>query len=206
VKLASLACLIATIVSTTTAQATVGGPQLVQVLGWDPKAERAYVAIRFFDDIHGGPAVYYFDLRRTRSYQPIRVRAYERVAYALVDSLAAHLRPLRHIATTSSSIVHVLERDSVDIGRPLARYRVRFFARLPMPLPFWSHEYQVDVVTYRDSTVRQLALFSIPGRKELLTVLSFIGNRVEGGYETQSPVLFGAPGAPGVLGPIRGDE
>ena len=188
------------------ARATVGGQQLAEVLGWDAKAARVYVALRFFDDIHGGPSVYYFDIRHDKTYQPAQVRIEEGAASALVDSLATHLQPLRPIATTSFSAVRVLESDSLDIGFPLVRYRVRLFLKLPMPRPYWSHEYQVDVVTYRDPDVRQLALFEIPGRKELLSILSFIGNRVEGGYETQFPVLLGAKDAPEVLGPIRCDQ
>ena len=49
---------------------------------------------------------------------------------------------------------------------------------------------RVIVTAYRQSEVSTLRYYSIPGRPEMLAILSFVGIPFEEGYEAQVPVLL----------------
>ena len=80
-------------------------------------------------------------------------------------------------------------------GRTI-RYRVR--AR-------WEREPEFEFTTWGSTEVLLKAVYRIPGRGERLFVFAFTGDRSEGGYETQVPVIV-RPGETGLrqVGGARG--
>ena len=167
-----------------TAHATVGGPELAEVLGWDAVDQKAFVALHHFDDSGYFPTVLYFDLRRP-SPLPMVVR------WSLEDTpeharkmsaLRRRLRLLRPVpASTIPFRTEILKRDSIDgCGNRWARYRLKVEGR----------NVAFEAITVRDSVARLVSLYAIPGRKERLGLISFVGIACESGYEVQVPVLL----------------
>lgn len=68
----------------------------------------------------------------------------------------------------------------------MTRYRVRV-SRLDR-----NWDGSLEVQTYQDSTVRVVSVHPVPGHRERLAIISFVGIPYEGGYETQIPMLIGS--------------
>jgi hypothetical protein len=77
-----------------------------------------------------------------------------------------------------------MARDSLHDAYPgqVVRYRVR--AR-------WEREPEFEFTTWGSPEVLLRAVYRLPGRGERLFVFAFTGDRSEGGYETQEPVIVG---------------
>jgi hypothetical protein len=179
------------------ARATVGGPTLLDVLGWDPLAKRVYV--HFVDTSGGG---FFGDVV---SFAPDSgavgvpepwVRHGEE-SYAdpvLLGKLADLRRRLAPMAVEPAAVMpwvsRVVARDSLDDGYPgqVVRYRVR--AR-------WEREPEFEFTTWGSPEVLLKAVYVIPGHAARLFVFAFTGDRMESGYETQAPVIV-APGETGL--------
>ncbi len=179
------------------ALATVGGPTLLDVLGWDPDARRIYV--HFVDTSGGdffGDVVSFAPDSGAAGVSEPWVRHGEGTAGepALQARLADLRRRLNPMAIEPAAVIpwesSVVARDSLDDGYAgqVVRYRVR--AR-------WEREPEFEFVTWGSPGVLLKAVYRIPGRAERLFVFAFVGNRMETGYETQVPVIVG-PGEKGL--------
>ena len=100
--------------------------------------------------------------------------------------LTRSLAPLRELPSTTipqEAKVAVLDTLENAYGHwPRYRVRVSWFNGVC--------EGWVETIVYRDTSVRMIRLFQVPGRKELIGVFSFRGIPTEGGYEKQVPVAL----------------
>ena len=194
---ASLAVVAASLAGAAPAPATVGGPTLLDVLGWDPATERVYV--HFVDtsggDFFGDVVSFAPDSGAVGVSEPW-VRHGEGTAEdpalgARLADLKRRLEPMRlepaAVIPWASSVV---ARDSLDGGYAgqAVRYRVR--AR-------WEREPEFEFTTWGSPEVLLKAVYAIPGHAARLFVFAYVGDRREGGYETQVPVIV-APGETGL--------
>lgn len=180
------------------ATATVGGPTLLDVLGWDPDARRVYVHFIPTDggDSFGEVVSFAPDTGALAVREPWGRRG-EGTAQdpALRERLAALRRRLNPLVAEPATVIpfqsSVVARDSVRddylLGQ-VVRYRVR--AR-------WEMEPEFEFTTWGSPEVLLKAVYRIPGRAERLFVFAFTGDRFESGYETQEPVIV-APGQKGL--------
>lgn len=60
----------------------------------------------------------------------------------------------------------------------------------------WRYETEFEVTCFHRKDVVVKSVHRVPGRKERLLVLAFFGDRSEGGYETQVPVMNARRGVP----------
>ena len=171
------------------ATATVGGPLLLDVLGWEPSTKRVYVhfiptdAGGLFGDVVSYGLEPASGPERETWVSDGEDMADDPVMTRRLDGLRRRLRPLAlqpaAVLPWESSVV---ARDSLDDaypGQPV-RYRVR--AR-------WERDPEFEFVGWGSPVVLLRAVYAIPGRSERLFVFAFVGDREEGGYETQLPVL-----------------
>ena len=159
------------------ARAYTGGPQLIDVLGWDAKMERVYVRSEPRDEGYSFGSVYYFDLRSSAPATP-RLVGWSRSESAAnepdqadhVRALRARLRRLRPELeeTLPSWIVHV---DSTTVeegpwaGVPRFRLRVAF-----------AGGQRFECTSYHHADLCAKGVYHLPGRKEMFWVLAFRGN------------------------------
>lgn len=170
---------------------SLGGPDLVEVLGWDPADRKVYVAQHYRGESGYPPAIASFDLKSASPGRRVVLswsvgtdgKEYDRRA----RQLRSRLQPLP--ATPAASMftrTQVVGLDTVEVaGIRWPRYRI-LLQRLDNDWPG-----TLEVRTYRDPSVRVLSLRPIPGEKLQLGIVSFLGIPYEGGYETQTPVLLG---------------
>lgn len=170
------------------ASATVGGPGLAQVLGWDPVDQKIFCSITDLDESGYPPGLIYFDLKNGRGNRPVRVLW----SRDLHDSTRAR----RWTAITRRLKVLPLEvATSIPLRTTVTRadtLRAEWgeAPRFEVVAQFLEVPY-VMATTFFDPSVRLLRLYRIPGRNERIAVFSFIGEAAEGGYEEQVPILLG---------------
>ena len=186
------------------AGATVGGPELARVLGWDPKLERVYVQIVHTDESENTPTLWYFDLGSDRPAQPRYVDWSGGEGDVLYDQRLAGLQktlhPLRAEEAVESTLGFAFDVparwDSVlsDDG-----HRPRYLARAASGRNADEH-FRVLTLNPGRQAVRKLREYALPGRSARLLILSCEAVPMEEGYEIQFPVLTRA--GPGTADPI----
>jgi hypothetical protein len=174
------------------ARASVGGPELAEPLGYDPRTHEAFFRQDHCNESDARPTICRLALRRgTRVAEPLAWSIGEDSDPAYVRRVAVlrrRLRPLRpHTAGTIPGVVTIEHADSVTVyGERWARFRVRagWFDDAPAG--------DVTVTAYRDPAVRVVAWFDVPGESAVIGVVSYVGVPDETGYEQQVPVVFPA--------------
>jgi hypothetical protein len=191
VALASLLVL-GLVIGTRPSFATVGGPEIAEILGWDPIRHEVFFQLHDLGDADSGPSIGFFALDGPRS----GVATYpkwstgdceddstcaERLAH-----LRRRLRPLKEVI--APSIPYLSPPADREILSTEGQGFIRYVVHLAGLRYVWQG--RAEVVTYGDSVVRVVRVHSIPGRGELVLTLSFVGMPMEGGYEVQVPVLL----------------
>jgi hypothetical protein len=187
-----LAMLCAGVLGDSSALATVGGPTVCEVLGWDAGAKRIYVheipqhggdafgIVRSFDCAALGDPVLHDEAWSSEGAGA--GTADDPELLRRLEALRSRLQPLK--AETVALLPwqsEVIARDTLVVaGDPQPRERVR--ARLAYGL-------EVEVDTFGGIGVALAGAWPIPGRKERLVVLAFRGDPFEGGYEVQVPMI-----------------
>jgi hypothetical protein len=173
------------------ARATVGGPELAEVLGWIPSEQKVFFRIHYVGESGEAPGVFYFDLTSADPAKPQRIswsfhRDFNDSTYSLrYARLLKRLTPLRQVVPSETFVlVNVIHADTVTnewYGR-WVRYRIRARSRF--------FEGTVEATTFGDTSLRVIAQYEIPGRSERVGIGSFLGTPWEGGYEIQVPFIL----------------
>lgn len=191
-----LAAMAAVFGGATAASAYTGGPDVVEILGWDPGTERVY-----FHAIPGGETsdiggTFYFDFRSPNPWKRQQapwslagVSFDDTLQKAKLKSLKARLQRMSpEVAPVfPSGRWRVVSSDTLRL--PYDRVK-RLFVRMT---PYGGPEF--EVVAYGRPEVVVKDVYPIPGREIRIFVLTFFGNPYDGLAETQVPVV-GLPGVP----------
>ncbi len=173
------------------ARATVGGPQPLELLGWDATAKRVYLHQHEWSAGGGFGTVEYFDLG---SADPVRLRvgewsrgqgegsAQDSALVQKLGALRARLRPLvMGPATVLPFGFETVRKDSLAWWSGLVpRQRLR---------ATWDDRLFVTLDEFHGGTVARTGVWRVPGRAERVWVLAWIGDPDEGGYEIQRALL-----------------
>ncbi len=173
------------------AHATVGGPQPMELLGWDAAAKRVYVHQHAWDAGGGFGTIEYFDLASTDAMQLREVEwsrgggegsAQDSVRLRKLAALRARLRPLpSEPATVLPFRCETVREDSLAWwSGPVPRHRLR---------ATWDDRLFVELDEFRGGAVVRTGTWRVPGRSERVWVLAWIGDPDEGGYEIQRVML-----------------
>ncbi|MBI5709581.1 MAG: hypothetical protein HZC42_04640 [Candidatus Eisenbacteria bacterium] len=193
----ALAGLITALGGVPPALATVGGPELVEVLGWSPDQHRVYVHVisTWANDSFGD--VVYFALDGP---EPERAATWSRAprgeGTARDSTLVAQLAALRRtlepmVPMPAASLPFVARAARRDTVRDRYGEYVRYTTRAR-----FDRETEFEVTAWFRPEVVLKDAYAVPGRSERLLVLAFFGDRSEGGYETQVPVMIARRGVP----------
>jgi hypothetical protein len=174
------------------AHATVGGPTTIDVLGWSPTDQKVYLQEIRHDEGDGFGRVLTMALDAPSDAPPVEVpwtaslsregSASDPEANRRLAALRDRLRPLPprecpafpwSLAVTGRDTLHATMGDYP---------RFRLLARFQVGDGFELSTLHQPLVVLRD--VRD-----IPGRRELLVVLAYVGIPDEGGYELQVPLI-----------------
>lgn len=185
------------------AYATVGGPQHIEVLGLDRKAQKIYL-MRHFEDGRGRlPQLYYYQLNGTNPTKLIQVDSlYINPKTKLIDydqnstqfdieiaKIQKRLLPLQPIHKSKAHI----QLLSVKKGEAKAWYDPE------IPIDKWSYQYQVKSFCLKskpqtaDSYKEELNIakvYKVPHNKNILVTVKYLGIPFETGYNIEDPVLL----------------
>lgn len=162
------------------ARASLGGPTLVEVLGYDAKTATVYVRMEPHDEA-ASPEVYGCFALNDTARGGVRFKKLAGRA-----AVPAGLRPLRQRAATSRAQTTLVLTDAVHAcGVSTPRHRLRFEGSRGMP-----RLAPLDVHTLREPRMLVLSAWAIPGRGETLAILSVDGDPCEAGWECQLPVVL----------------
>ena len=189
------------------ARATVGGPTICDVLGWDAAARRVYVHLQPSDGGGSFGVVGYFALGGA-GLPDLQAADWSRTGENtiadpdLVRRLARLRARLVPLARVTASALPWMQRATADTMHwtmgDTPRFRV---------LASFERENDFEVTTLVTPFVARITVLAIPGRTERVMLLSFTGNPEEGGYEVQQPVMVrpGDTGTRSVRGRTFGD-
>jgi hypothetical protein len=177
----------ALLVAAVPARATTGGPTVARALGWDPREQKVYATITYFDQSAGPDQIVYFDLRRAPRKAVVVPWGLDREGReARLAALCERLQPLDPcLVQAIPRSTTIVKADSIGVSHEIARYRIRISA---------PRFYRLELTTYRRPTAQVASLWAILGRAEKLAILSYVGSDAQAAYQAQTPVLLSGAG------------
>ena len=171
--------------------AYTGGPELVDVLGWDAETNRLYIRDFPRDESAFFGAVKYFDLRSKEPEMAVPVdwnprtnkRAYPR-EYGLLEELRTTLKRLQPLATHAiPKAIRILRADSLVTGRGVPEVLYTLDVTYEIGIRFQVTSFSPHVVV-KD-------VYKIPDQNAFLYVVVFRGTHDIA--ETQLAIVVDAP-------------
>ena len=185
------------------AYATVGGPQSIEVLGYDAPDQKLYILRHFYDGRGRLPQLSYYLLGSPQSQQQIDVTSlYLNPQTQQVDfdqdptqfnqalaKIQSRLQKLEPIPTTQLKLeVLVLQQQHISFpmepSRKLLEYQYCYQVHYgKMRSPFQ------DAVSYQ-ANLQLSQAYRIPQQQQVLAVVKYQGIAMEGGYSVEDAVIF----------------
>lgn len=211
--LATSACMALLLASPSAARATTGGPTFAEVLGYDAPDQKVYYAIHPGGEVDDPPQVYFIPLSGPSAGKHVRVKSYYQGDYdQQTEEVPKRIAKLRKRLKRMPVVATSRRKDDTAYGSvlPPAIKPVKLGRRVTKRWTdeeFFTKCRRVELtLTHRASgamghgqlhecgpTSRVTALFAVPGRTELLVFVSSKPDVLEGGYETQVPILLTVP-------------
>ncbi len=173
------------------ASAYTGGPVRARILGYDPRDARVFYELKAFDESGQPPRTYFFHLTGATPTIPVRADSLDdwegdvrvRSARQRWLELYPRLVPLPGVRDTEFSVRVHAESTGVDTSWSATRFATHVEIRTP------AGARTFDLQTFCQPIVRVQGVRKVPGRQELVVIVSYIG-RDYGCEEVDLPVLF----------------
>jgi hypothetical protein len=174
-----------------TGAAYTGGPVKARILGYDPKGAKVFYELQPFDESGEPPKTYFFDLSGRTPASPFHADSLDdweggrrvRAAWQQWLDLYRRLVPLQGMRKTEFTVRVHAESTGVDTNWNATRFAAHVEIRTP------AGARAFDLECFCQPVVRSQGIYRVPGRKELLVILSYVG-RGYGCEEIDLPVLF----------------
>lgn len=171
--------------------AYTGGPVRAEIAGYDSTTARAYFRLRAFDEAYYPPEVYYFALDSESPGRAVRDKSLEQEDRADWDrhpnlawvSLARRLAPL--LPSDVQPTVDV-SADSLGVDPHYSVTRYQLKVRL-------AHDEaagETNALAFCRPDVSVEGVYAVPGRAELLVVVTYVGRRY-GCESVAQPLVLG---------------
>lgn len=157
------------------AQATTGGPNGFQVLGVDAAGSKLLLKESVGGE-SGDFRLWTFDLKAPAAAPTV----------GPFTTVPAGLQPATRLATNEVRLVGQIANQSLAAYEDMLLHRFD----LKVEVTWNSARVAVDLVAYRNPTVRVIDALLLPGNRCAVAVVSSLGKPEEGGYELQKPVLL----------------
>jgi hypothetical protein len=175
--------------------ATLGGPRVADILGYDPVDRKVYYMYAWRDESSRLPQLYYLALAGPKPEQAVAVRSLykgqEETFFAQLKKLRERLVPLTRPKTETMSLTITITKS--DIERISSNDTAsRFF----MAVELAHHPFQskFEVKAYCRRQVGLVDWYLVPGEKYAVANFTYTGNPVETCYETQTVALLSETG------------
>lgn len=210
------ACLLA-LFPVPAAFATVGGPTLCEVLGYEARTQRVYFTLTSWDESGAPERVLYFDLASGTPARPLPLPEpkyapgtdVNRARAAELAALRRKLAPLAEDPQWTSFVPIRGGWQPFDSLRCEDGMRPRYVATVSSGRDPDQHPVRMTSLDNSPHALRQLRSYRLPQDRRSLVIWSAELDPWEGGYEIQLPVMLGEhrgrpdPIAPEAYGPPR---
>jgi hypothetical protein len=184
--------------------ATVGGPQTIEVLGYDSKDQKIYV-MRHFEDGRGRlPQLYYYQLNSKKPAQLITVKSlyinpvtkridYDQDSTQFDQTIAKIKKRLIKLTPIHNSNVSIQMLTTMN-GTAAAWYDPQ------ESIDKWTYQYIVKSPLYKSSIQTAVTYkeglkisktYKVPKQPYILVTVRYLGIPFESGYSVEDPVLLG---------------
>ena len=168
-----------------------GGPVKAVLAGFDPTEGKVFYWLYAYDESGDPPQAFYFDLCGETPAKPIRAGSLEQPPGPQRSSeaserwkrLSNRLVPLRPLADFEMAFSVVSDSTGTDPTHGVTRYSLDIHVKAK------TMTRDIQVTGYCRPVARIHGLYAVPGRTELIAVLSYIG-REYGCEEVDVPLVF----------------
>lgn len=172
------------------AAATVGGPTVIQPLGWEPATNRLYFLNDYQDESGGSPDLIVYSIGKEtliayqmpRQIEDADVEAnFKKIYQSFIKRLKKRLRPFKRLPLTA---VAISTREIESGTMPEDFY--------PYPIKYWKYEitfheknrklYSLPFTCYVNPGLEVLGVYQVPNRSGGIVLIRYGGHWDEYGY------------------------
>lgn len=185
------------------AYATVGGPQNIEVLGFDKKDQKIYVMRHFHDGRGRLPQLYYYQLNAKSPTQLITVKSlyinpktkridYDQDSTAFDKEIKKIKNRLTRLTPINNNNVRIQIITTIN-GTAKAWYDPS------ETIDKWKYQYRVKNSTYKSTLqtaetykegLKVSQAYKVPQQPYLLSMVKYLGIPFETGYTVEDPILL----------------
>lgn len=183
--------------------ATVGGPQQIEVLGYEVKEQKLYLLRHYLDGRGRLPQLYYYHFKSQKPNQLVQVHSlyihpktkkidYDQHSKKFDQDIAQIKKRLTPVAPLAKQNIQ-LKRIRTDKSTAPAWHDSR------QNVPKWTYLYRVQSGPYQTSIHQAVSYtpdlvlnqaYRIPQQDKLLVTVKYLGIPFETGYHIEDPVLL----------------
>ena len=183
--------------------ATVGGPQTIEVLGYDASDQKVYILRHFYDGRGRLPQLSYYLLGSQQPHKSIDVSSlyinphtqqvdYDQDPQAFNQALAkikSRLHPLPKIPTTTLQLdILQIKQQRVNLGPDLAQniQQYQYCYQLKKGILVSP----IQTATSYKTNIQVSQSYQLPQHNQVLAVVKYQGIPIEGGYDIEDAMIL----------------
>jgi len=183
--------------------ATVGGPQNLEVLGYEAKDQKLYLLRHYLDGRGRLPQLYYYNFKSKMPNQLIQVNSlYINPKTKKIDYDQNSKKFDQEIAKIKKRLTPVVPLPKQNIQLKLLKTRKGTAPAWHDPkqsVPKWTYQYRIESGHYKSPIQQAISykpdlrlnqIYKIPKQDKLLVTVKYLGIPFETGYHIEDPALL----------------
>src|SRR5690606_10109752 len=183
--------------------ATVGGPQNIEVLGYEVKDQKLYLMRHYLDGRGRLPQLYYYNFKSKQPNQLVMVNSlYINPKTKRIDYDQSSQTFDQEIAKIKKRLIPVIPVKKQNIRLELLKTSKGYASAWYDPqekVPKWTYQYQVKSGSQKSLTHQAVSYqqglkisqaYKVPKQNKTLVTIKYLGIPFETGYTIEDPVLL----------------
>ena len=183
--------------------ATVGGPQNIEVLGYEVKDQKLYLLRHYLDGRGRLPQLYYYHFKSKTPHQLIQVNSlYINPKTKQIDYDQDSRKFDQEIAKIKKRLIPLVPLQKQNIQLKLLKTCKGTAPAWHDPkqkVPKWTYQYQVQSSQYKSpvqqavsykADLRLSQTYQVPKQNKILVTVKYLGLPFETGYDIEDPALL----------------
>ncbi|MCO8046228.1 aminotransferase [Acinetobacter bohemicus] len=183
--------------------ATVGGPQNIEVLGYEVKDQKLYLMRHYLDGRGRLPQLYYYNFKSKQPNQLVMVNSlYINPKTKRIDYDQSSQKFDQEIAKIKKRLIPVIPVKKQNIRLELLKTSKGYAPAWYDPqekVPKWTYQYQVKSGSQKSPTHQAVSYqqglkisqaYKVPKQNKTLVTIKYLGIPFETGYTIEDPVLL----------------
>lgn len=183
--------------------ATVGGPQNIEVLGYEVKDQKLYLMRHYLDGRGRLPQLYYYNFKSKQPNQLVMVNSlYINPKTKRIDYDQSSQKFDQEIAKIKKRLIPVIPVKKQNIQLELLKTSKGYAPAWYDPqekVPKWTYQYQVKSGSQKSPTHQAVSYqqglkisqaYKVPKQNKTLVTTKYLGIPFETGYTIEDPVLL----------------